>query len=96
MRSIKNYFNSDSKTYDLGKLVNHGLIKQLPDTSNCPQCSSKNIAWKFFIPVNGSKPIKDSLSICQDCGYWDKKGEFEKTNKSILREKKINRLLDGI
>ena len=85
-----------SRKFDLGNLQNSGFIKELDDLSACPNCSSKNIAWKFFIPMNGSKPTGDSLTICQDCGYKDKKGEFEKTNKSILRDKKINQIIDGL
>ena len=90
------FLNQNNKTYDLGKLKNSGFIKPIEDLSGCPNCKSKNIKWKFFIPTDGSKPTIPSQSICNDCGYKDKKGEFEKTNKSILREKKINQILDGI
>lgn len=86
--------NQSNKTYDLGKLQKVGFIKPLEDLSGCPNCKSKNISWKFFIPVDGSKPTQDSISVCKDCGYKDKRGEFEKTNKSLLREKKINQILD--
>jgi predicted Zn-ribbon and HTH transcriptional regulator len=88
--------NQNNKTYDLGKLQKIGFIKPLEDFSCCPNCKSKNIAWKFFIPTDGSKPTTPSQSICNDCGYKDKKGEFEKTNKSILREKKINQILNEL
>ena len=88
--------NQSNKTYDLGKLQKSGFIGTLDDWSACPNCKSKNIAWKFFIPVDGSKPTQDSISICQDCGYKDKRGEFERTNKSLLREKKINQILDEL
>ena len=86
--------NQNNKTYDLGKLQKSGFISSLPDMSGCPNCKSKNIKWKFFIPTDGSKPTTPSQSICNDCGYKDDKGEFEKTNKSLLREKKINQILD--
>lgn len=71
------------------------LIK-LNDISACPKCKSKNVAWKFYIPVDGSKPTQDSISFCQDCGYKDKRGEFEKTNQAIFREEKINQLLNEL
>lgn len=88
--------NQSNKTYDLGKLQKVGFIKPLEDLSGCPNCKSKNITWKFFIPTDGSKPTQDSISICKDCGYKDKRGEFEKTNKSLLREKKINQILNEL
>ena len=86
---------SNDKTYDLGELQKKGYISNLPDMSACPKCKSKNVAWKFYIPVDGSNPTKDSESICNKCGYKDKRGEFEKTNQSIFREEKINQILDG-
>lgn len=86
--------NQSNKTYDLGKLQKSGFIETLEDLSACPNCKSKNISWKFFIPVDGSKPTQDSISICQDCGYKDKRGEFERTNKALYRENKINQVLD--
>jgi len=86
--------NQSNKTYDLGKLQKSGYISTLPDISACPNCKSKNIAWKFFIPVDGSRPTQDSISICQDCGYKDKRGEFEKTNQALYRQNKINQVLD--
>jgi len=88
--------NQSNKTYDLGKLQKSGFIGTLDDWSACPNCKSKNIEWRFFIPVDGSKPTQDSLSVCKDCGYKDKRGEFERTNKSLLREKKINQILDEL
>jgi rubredoxin len=88
--------NQNNKTYDLGKLQKSGFISSLPDMSGCPNCKSKNISWKFFIPTDGSKPTIPSQSVCNDCGYKDNKGEFEKTNKSLLREKKINQILDEL
>jgi predicted Zn-ribbon and HTH transcriptional regulator len=94
--TIKNLFSDNQRTFDLGKLQKVGFIKPLEDLSGCPNCKSKNISWKFFIPVDGSKPTQPSLSICKDCGYQDIRGEFEKTNKSLLREKKINQILNGI
>jgi len=97
IKKLINFFSGESsKTYNLGELQSSGYIENLNDLSSCPNCNSKNIAWKFFIPTDGSKPTQDSLSICKDCGYKDKKGEFEKTNKSILRDKKINQILSGI
>lgn len=86
--------NQNNKTYDLGKLQKVGFIKTLEDLSACPNCKSKNVAWKFYIPTDGSKPNQESDSICKDCGYKDKRGEFEKTNQAILRNKKINQILD--
>ena len=83
-----------NKTYDLGKLQKSGFIGTLEDLSSCPNCKSKNIKWKFFIPIDGSKPTIPSQSICNDCGYKDERGEFERTNKAILREKKINQILN--
>lgn len=88
--------NQSNKTYDLGKLQKSGFIGTLEDLSGCPNCKSKNIKWKFFIPTDGSKPTIPSQSICNDCGYKDDRGEFEKTNKSLLREKKINQILDEL
>lgn len=86
--------NQGNKTYDLGKLQKSGFIKQIEDLSACPNCKSKNIKWIFFVPTDGSKSTIPSQSICNDCGYKDEKGEFEKTNQSILRDKKINQILD--
>jgi len=88
--------NQSNKTYDLGKLQKSGFIGTLDDWSACPNCKSKNIEWRFFIPIDGSKPTQDSLSVCKDCGYKDKRGEFEKTNKSLYRENKINQILDEL
>jgi hypothetical protein len=88
--------NQNDKTYDLGKLQKSGFISSLPDMSGCPNCKSKNISWKFFIPTDGSKPTQDSLSVCKDCGYKDKRGEFERTNKALYRENKINQILDEL
>jgi predicted Zn-ribbon and HTH transcriptional regulator len=81
--------NQNNKTYDLGKLQKIGFIKPLEDLSGCPNCKSKNITWKFFIPTDGSKPEENSITVCKDCGYKDKRGEFEKTNRSLFREKKL-------
>jgi len=88
--------NQNDKTYDLGRLQKVGFIKPLEDLSSCPNCKSKNINWKFFISTDGSNPSQDSISVCKDCGYKDKRGEFEKTNKSLLRNKKINQILDEL
>jgi hypothetical protein len=88
--------NQNNKTYDLGKLQKSGFIGTLDDWSACPNCKSKNIVWKFFIPVDGSKPTQDSISVCKDCGYKDKRGEFERTNKALYRENKINQILDEL
>jgi predicted Zn-ribbon and HTH transcriptional regulator len=93
---LKLFPKSKSKTYDLGKLQKSGYIETLEDLSGCPNCKSKNITWKFFIPTDGSKPTIPSQSLCNDCGYKDEKGQFEMTNKSILREKKINKILDEL
>jgi predicted Zn-ribbon and HTH transcriptional regulator len=93
---LKLFPKSKSKTYDLGKLQKSGYIETLEDLSGCPNCKSKNITWKFFIPTDGSKPTIPSQSVCNDCGYKDEKGQFEMTNKSILREKKINKILDEL
>lgn len=86
----------NNKTYDLGKLQKSGYISEIPDMSACPNCKSKNIKWMFYIPTDGSNPTKDSESVCNDCGYEDKKGEFELTNKSIYRQNKINQILDEL
>jgi predicted Zn-ribbon and HTH transcriptional regulator len=97
IKKLLSFFSrQNSKTYDLEKLQKYGFIKPLEDLSGCPNCKGKNISWVFFIPINGSKPTQDPLSVCKDCGYKDKRGGFEKTNKSLLREKKINQILDGI
>lgn len=88
--------NQNNKTYDLGKLQKSGFIGTLDDLSVCPNCKSKDIIWKFFIPTDGSKTIQDSLSICRDCGYNDKRGGFEETNKAIYRQQKINQVLDEL
>ena len=87
--------NQNYKIYDLGKLQKNGFIKPLEDLSACPNCKSKNINWKFFRPTDGSKS-SDSISICQDCGYKDKRGGFEQTNKAILRQEKINQILNEL
>ena len=86
-------FRESNKTYDLGKLQRAGFISELPDISACPNCKSKNIKWKFPIPTDGSKPNLDGESICKDCGYGDKKGEFELTNLALNRGEKINGIL---
>jgi rubredoxin len=99
VKKIKLFFQSFSKnikSHDLGNLQNQGFIQEIPDIFGCPNCESKNISWKFIIPIDGSKPTILPQEICKDCGYTDTKGEFEKTNKSILRDKKINKLLNGI
>ena len=85
-----------NKTYDLGKLQKSGFIGTLEDLSACPNCKSKNIKWMFYIPTDGSKPTIPSQSVCNDCGYKDKRGEFERTNKAIYRENKINQILDEL
>ena len=64
----------NNKTYDLGKLQNSGFIKSIEDLSGCPNCKSKNITWKFFIPIGGSKSTIPSQNICNDCGYKDEEG----------------------
>jgi hypothetical protein len=46
--------NQNNKTYDLGKLQKSGFIGTLDDLSSCPNCKSKNIDWKFFIPFDES------------------------------------------
>ena len=86
--------NQNEETYDLGKLQKSGFISSLSDMSACPKCKSKNIKWKFFIPTDGSKPTEPEQSICNDCVYKDRRGEFEKTNMSLFREKKINQILE--
>lgn len=96
LKKIKDWissFRESNKTYDLGKLQKAGLLQTLPDMSACPNCKSKNIKWTFYIPTNGSKPTLDAESICKDCGYKDKKGEFEKTNLASNRQEKINQIL---
>ena len=98
MKKIKNWissFRESGKTYDLGKLQKAGLLSPIPDLSACPNCKSKNIKWKFLIPTDGSKPTLDGESICKDCGYSDKKGEFEKTNMASKRQEKINKILNS-
>ena len=84
--------NQSNKTYDLGKLQKSGFISEIPDMSACPNCKSKNIEWRFSIPVDGSKSTEDS--VCKDCGYKD--GGFEETNKALYRENKINQILDEL
>ena len=97
INKLLNLFPRQSnKTYELGKLQDSGFISEIPDMSACPNCKSKNINWKFFIPIDGSKPTQDSISTCSDCGYKDKRGEFEKTNKALHRENKINQILDEL
>lgn len=59
---------------------------------NCPSCKSERIIWLFGIATDGSKPIT-SKSKCGQCGYQDERGGFERTNKALLREEKINKLL---
>ena len=86
--------NQNNKTYDLGKLQDIGFISPLPDMSACPNCKSKNIKWMFFVPTDGSKMTQESKSVCNDCGYKDKRGEFEKTNQALYRQNKINQILD--
>lgn len=98
MKKIKDWissFRESGKTYDLGKLQKAGLLAQIPDLSACPNCKSKNIKWKFLIPTDGSKPTLDGESICKDCGYSDKKGEFELTNMASNRQEKINKILNS-
>jgi predicted Zn-ribbon and HTH transcriptional regulator len=98
IKKIKDWissFRDSNKTIDLGKLQKAGYIPTLPDMSACPNCKSKNIKWSFLIPTDGSKPTLDGESICKDCGYSDKKGEFELTNKSIYRQEKINKILNS-
>lgn len=98
MKKIKDWissFRESGKTYDLGKLQKAGLLASIPDLSACPNCKSKNIKWKFLIPTDGSKPTLDGESICKDCGYSDKKGEFELTNMASNRQEKINKILNS-
>lgn len=96
IKKIIDIFTDKNKTYDLGKLQKYGYISSLDKLSACPKCRSKNIAWKFYIPVDGSEPTKPSLSVCTICGYEDLRGGFEKTNKAKFREDKINQLLNGV
>jgi hypothetical protein len=84
--------NQNCKTYDLGKLQKTGFIKTLEDLSACPNCKGKNIDWKLYVSNNGSET--DSITVCKNCGYKDKRGGFEETNKAILRQQKINQILD--
>lgn len=88
--------NQSNKTYDLGKLQKLGFISSLPDISACPNCKSKNIKCVFFVPTDGSKMTQESKSVCMDCGYKDKRGGFEKTNKASYRQNKINKILDEL
>lgn len=78
-------------TYDVEKLQESGDILPLDDISACPNCKSKKIRYVFYIPVNVSDPYNET--ICQDCGYKDKIGEFQKTNQILSRENKINQIL---
>lgn len=93
---LKLFPNQSDKTYDLGKLQKSGFIRTLNDWSACPNCKSKNITWKFFKPTDDSKSYQNSISICKDCGYKDKRGGFEETNRSIFRQNKINQVLDEL
>ena len=70
-------------------------VEKLSDISHCPKCKSKNVGWKFYIPTDGSGSFR-SISICLDCGYKDKRGNFEKTNQAIFREEKINQILNEL
>ena len=88
--------NQSDKTYDLGKLQKVGFIKPLDDLSACPNCKSKNIAWKFFVSTDVSKLNQDSITVCKDCAYEDKRGGFEETNKAIFRQQKINQVLNEL
>lgn len=88
--------NQSNKTYDLGKLQKSGYISEIPDMSACPNCKSKNIKWMFYIPTDGSNPTQESISVCNDCGYKDERGEFEKTNQALYRQNKINQVLDEL
>ncbi len=85
--------NQWNKTYDLGKLQKSGFIENLPDISACPKCKSKNITWKFYVATDGSESSIPSQTKCNKCGYSDKKGGFEQTNMSLLREEKINKII---
>lgn len=91
---LKLFPRQNNKTYNLGILQKIGYIETLGDISSCPSCKSKDITWKFFIPTDGSKPTEPSYSICNDCDYKDEKGGFEKTNKALYRQNKINQILD--
>jgi hypothetical protein len=50
----------------------------------------------FRIITDKSKSSKDDISICKNCEYRDKWGQFEKTNRSNLRDEKIDQILYGI
>jgi len=70
------------------------------DLSYCPTCSSENISAVFHIITDKSKSKSKSkcypTSICKNCGYSDEWMGFEKTNRSNLRDEKINKILNGI
>lgn len=73
-------------------------VEKLSDISHCPKCKSKNVAnhlLAFCVPTDGSGSFR-SISICLDCGYKDKRGNFEKTNQAIFREEKINQILNEL
>ena len=56
----------------------------------CIECN--NMYYIGISETDGNKMIY----YCRNCGYKDEKGQFEMTNKSILREKKINKILDEL
>lgn len=82
------------KTYNLGHLQKKGLII-LDDIGCCPNCGSKNIILRFYIPTDGSKPNIDPEEVCKDCRYGDKKGGFANTNFINIRNNKIDKLING-
>ena len=81
----------NERSYDLGKMQKYKLIEEIEDLSACPNCRSKDISWRFFIPTDGSYAKKDSFEICNKCGYKDE--NFRSTNITLNREYKINKIL---
>ena len=80
------------KKYNLGKLQKNNLIK-IDDLSSCPNCSSKDITWIFYVNRLTNLTDESSKLKCNKCRYTDKGGGFEKTNQALNREKKIDQIL---
>lgn len=71
------------------------LGTNLSTTFSCPICNSTNIAQKFIISTKDLKMI-DSFHLCKNCDHKDTFVGFRNANISKERNKRIDRILDGI
>lgn len=73
---------------------------ELMKTTNlffCPKCGSQNVRAVYSVPVGKvCMPPNPPKDRCLDCRNEELRGSFEVINKSEVRDKKIDSILDGI